>query len=127
VPDLLDNCAGIANADQLNTDAANTALNRPGADALGDACDDNISGDGYTNAQHITLGKDPTTYCAIMRADVDGDGVVTIVDLAKVAPFFGQNIPPAPERDKQTAASTITIVDLAKMAQVFTQHVTACP
>ena len=23
----------------MNTDAANTALNRPGADALGDACD----------------------------------------------------------------------------------------
>jgi hypothetical protein len=127
VPDVIDNCGGIANADQLNTDAANTALNRPGADAFGDACDDNISGDGYTNAQHIALGKDPTTYCAIMRADVDGDGVVSILDLTKVAQYFTQSVPPAPERYGQDADKKISILDLTRMAQVFTQHVTACP
>jgi hypothetical protein len=115
------------NPDQKNTDAANTALNLPGADRLGDACDDNISGDGYTNAQHVAIGKDPTNYCAIMRADVDSDGVVTTVDLAKVGPFFGQAVPPAPERDQQTAKTTITTVDLAKMALSFGRHVTGCP
>jgi hypothetical protein len=127
VPDVIDNCGGIANADQLNTAAANTALDRPGADAFGDACDDNISGDGYTNAQHIALGKDPTTYCAIMRADVDGDGAVSILDLTKVAQYFTQSVPPAPERYGQDADKKISILDLTRMAQVFTQHVTACP
>jgi Subtilase family len=122
-----DNCPKNRNKDQLNTDAANTALNRPGADALGDACDDNISGDGYTNAQHIALGKNPATFCKIMRADVDGDGQVSILDLAKVAVYFTQTVPPAPERYKQDADNQISILDLTKMAQVFTQHVTACP
>jgi Thrombospondin type 3 repeat len=96
-------CPGIANADQLNTDAANTALNRPGADPFGDVCDGDIDGDGYTNAQEIALGKDPALYCPIMRADVDGDGAVSILDLTKAAQYFAQSVPPAPERYKQDA------------------------
>jgi hypothetical protein len=127
VPDVIDNCRFVFNPDQLNTDAANTALNRPGADALGDACDDDIDGDGYTNAQEAALGKDAAAYCDVTRADVDGDGVVSILDLAKVAQYFAQPVPPAPERYKQDADSVISILDLTRMAQVFTQHVTACP
>jgi hypothetical protein len=129
VPDLADNCPIVPNANQLNTDAANTALNRPGADALGDACDDDKDGDGYTAAQEaaVTGGKNDLVYCQIMRADVDNDGTVSILDLAKVAVYFTQTVPPAPERYKQDADSTISILDLTKMAEVFTQHVTACP
>ncbi len=127
IPDLIDNCRFVSNPTQLNTDAANTAANRPGADALGDACDDSISGDGYTNAQHTALGKDPAVYCTIMRADVDGDGHVSILDLAKAAAYFTQTVPPAPERYKQDADNKISILDLTRMAQVFTQHVNACP
>jgi hypothetical protein len=127
VPDFLDNCPGIANADQLNTDAANTALNRPGADPFGDVCDGDIDGDGYTKAQEIALAKNSAVYCPIMRADVDGDGAVSILDLAKVAVYFTQTVPPALERYKQDADNKISILDLTRMAQVFTQHVTACP
>jgi hypothetical protein len=127
VPDSLDNCPGIANADQLNTDAANTALNRPGADPFGDPCDGDIDGDGYTNVQEIALGKDPAAYCPIMRADVDGDGVISILDLAKVAQYFAQSVPPAPDRYRQDADFVISILDLTRMSQVFTKHVTACP
>ena len=58
-PDNGDNCPGIANNDQNNTDAANTNANRPGADALGDACDDDIDGDGYTNTQETALITGP--------------------------------------------------------------------
>jgi alpha-tubulin suppressor-like RCC1 family protein len=122
-----DNCLLTPNADQLNTDAANTALNRPGADALGDACDDDISGDGYGNVKKAALGKNLLIYCPIMRADVDGDGAVSILDLAKVAQYFTQSVPPAPERYKQDADNQISILDLTRMAQVFTQHVSACP
>ncbi len=102
---------------------------RPGADSLGDACDDDKDGDGYTAAQEaaVTGGKNDLAYCQIMRADVDNDGAVSILDLAKVAVYFTQTVPPAPERYKQDKDSQISILDLTRMAQVFTQHVTACP
>ena len=122
-----DNCPANANAGQTNTDAANTAANRPGADTVGDACDDDSDGDGYLNTQEIALGNNPASYCSIMRADVDGDGQVSILDLAKVAVYFTQAAPPAPERYKQDADSKISILDLTRMAQVFTQPVSACP
>ncbi len=123
-----DNCVLAANADQLNTDAANPAANRPGADALGDACDDEIDGDGYTDDQETAapLTEDPLTYCSIMRADVDGDGAVSILDITKVALYFTQSIPPAPERYSQDADAAISILDLTRMANVFTQPVSAC-
>jgi hypothetical protein len=122
-----DNCAKVANTNQLNTDAANTAANRPGADTLGNACDDDSDGDGYTNTQETTVGENPLTYCIIMRADVDGDGTVSILDLAKVAGKFAQSVPPAPERYRQDADNAISILDLADMAAVFTKPVSACP
>ena len=127
VCDTHDNCWSALNADQRNTDAGSTALNRPGTDPLGDACDDEMSGDGYTNDQHVVLGKDPATYCSIMRADVDGDGAVSILDLSRVAQKFGQAVPPASERLRQDADYVISILDLSKMAQKFTQPVTTCP
>jgi hypothetical protein len=86
--------------------------------------------DGYSDTQIIGLGKDPFTYCPIMRADLDGDGTVTIVDLSNEASVFLQSIPPAPARDAQGPPpfdTTITIIDLSKMAGVFLQQVTACP
>lgn len=127
IPDVTDNCRFVFNPDQLNTDAANTAANRPGADGLGDVCDPDIAGDGYTNVQHTAIGKNPALYCPIMRADVDGDGAVSILDLTKVAHWFTQSVPPAPERYKQDADSQISILDLTRMAQVFIQSVSSCP
>jgi hypothetical protein len=127
VLNAMDNCPHTPNEDQLNTDAANTALNRPGADALGDVCDPDISGDGYGNIAKAALGKNLLIYCPIMRADIDGDGAVSILDLATVAQKFGQAIPPAPERYAQDADSSLSILDLARMASVFGQSVTACP
>ena len=129
VPDAIDNCVAMANPVQLNTDAANTAANRPGTDGLGDACDGDIDGDGYTNAQETALvpGKNPNIYCDIMRADVDGDHAVTILDMTVVAGQFLTNVPPAPERLKQDADNAITILDLTAMANLFLNNVSACP
>jgi subtilisin family serine protease len=121
-----DNCPSARNAGQENVDAGNTALNRAGADGLGDACDDDIDGDGYTNAQEAALGKDAAAYCAAMRADVDADGVVTILDLSRAAVKFGQSMPPAPVRLGQDADSTISILDLSRMANVFGGSVSSC-
>ena len=130
MPDSGDNCPGIANPGQQNTDAANTNANRPGADAFGDACDDDIDGDGYTNAQEAAViggPENPAAYCQIMRADVDVDGAVSVLDLTKVAQWFTKSIPPAPDRYRQDADNLISILDLTKMAQVFIQNVSACP
>ena len=129
IPDTTDNCPTVANPSQVNADAANTAANRPGADAFGDACDGDIDGDGYSNAQEAALvpGKNPNAYCDIMRADVDSDRAVTILDMTLVAGQFLANVPPAPERLKQDADNAITILDLTKMANLFLEHVSACP
>ena len=72
------------------------------------------------------MGYDPLSYCRIMRADLDGDHVVSILDLTIVANFFAQQIPPAPERRNQDNGMSISILDLTLMAQVFTQSITLC-
>ncbi len=126
VPDSADNCPAVANSNQLNTDAGNTSGNLPGTDLFGDACDDDSDGDGYTNVQEGAISEDPSSYCGTMRADVDGDGSVSILDLTKVAQKFAQAIPPAPERYGQDADFQISILDLTRMATVFTQSVTDC-
>ena len=124
-----DNCANVANADQLNTDAANTGVNRPGADALGDACERRYRRRRLHRRQETALlpAKNSNIYCDIMRADVDGDHAVTILDMTVLAGQFLDQVPPAPERHKQDADNAITILDLTKMANLFLKNVSACP
>lgn len=127
IPAYADNCPTVYNPDQTNTDGNNAALGRSGQDALGDACDPDISGDGYGNAAKQALGKNLLVYCPIIRADVDGDGTVSILDLARDALKFGQTVTQATERLNQDADNVISILDLAKMASVFGKPVTQCP
>jgi hypothetical protein len=54
-----DNCPGVANDDQANLDE----------DSLGDACDDDIDGDGVSNASEQARGTNPRD------PDSDNDGV----------------------------------------------------
>ncbi len=126
VADSVDNCAITSNQSQLNVDGGNTAANHPGTDSLGDACDDDTDGDGYTNAQEAALSENPASYCAIMRADVDGDGAVSILDLSRDAQKFGQSVPPAGDRLRQDADFVISILDLSKQASVFGKPVSLC-
>jgi len=83
--------------------------------------------DGYSDAAEVALGKDPNAYCGVMRADVDADGVVSILDLSRVARWFGQSAPPAPGRYLQDGDSVISILDLVRMARYFLQNVSVCP
>ena len=88
-------------------------------------------GDGYPDALEITLGKNPNVYCPVMRADVDGDGVVSILDLRAAAQVFGRSVPPAPSRYDQGAPSvrdgSVNILDLSMMGFQFAKHVSSCP
>jgi hypothetical protein len=83
-------------------------------------------GDGYSDVRENGMGEDPGAYCAIMRADVDDDESVSILDLTLVAGRFTDAIPPAPARYNQDIDLLISILDLTKMANVFTQPVTDC-
>ncbi len=85
------------------------------------------SGDGYTDAQHVALGKDPFLYCTIMRGDIDGNGRVNIIDLSNIALYYNQTIPPAPARRDQNADGRINILDLSIPAGVYNKAPTACP
>lgn len=94
------------------------------------ACTDDSDCDGYTDAQEIALGTNPFSYCQIMRADVNGNGMVNILDLSVVAGVYGQTVPPAPARYDQGPPpfdGIINILDLAKMASVYQKPVTQCP
>ncbi len=90
-------------------------------------CSSDWDCDGYTDFQEADLGHDPLTYCATMRADVDGDHVVSILDLSYAARNFGQLVPPAPARADQDGDNAISILDLSRQANVFSQNVAGCP
>ena len=100
---------------------ANTMTSAPLAGCL------DTDGDGYPNGLEISMGKNPNVYCPIMRADVNGDGTVNIFDLANIAQYYGQTIPPAPPRLNQNGDTTLNIFDLALTAQQYGKVVTGCP
>lgn len=127
IGDSSDNCPTVYNPAQTNTDEFNYLTNRPGSDGLGDACDSDISGDGYGNVAKTALGKNLLVYCPIMRADVNTSGKVQLSDLIILGGLYGQDVPPAPARDDQTADNKITLADLIVMTAVYGQSVSACP
>ena len=80
VPDALDNCTLVANANQRDTDG----------DGYGNACDADLNNDGAINAVDLGLLKDRFFDTGNLDADFNGDGVVNSVDLGVMkASFFG--------------------------------------
>jgi hypothetical protein len=83
--------------------------------------------DGYTDAQEVTLGKNPLTYCATMRADINGSGSVNLLDLSALAQVFNQTVPPASARLDQNGDGKINLLDISTVAKVFNASVASCP
>jgi hypothetical protein len=63
-------------------------------------------GDGYDDATEIQLGEDPSYYCKVMRADVNGDQRVSVLDLSLVGSHFLETV----SRRRLGLTKTATIV-----------------
>lgn len=85
------------------------------------------SGDGGATKTARPARKTPSGPCTIARADIDGDGTVSIFDLTKVSARYGEKIPPAPPELDQDGDGAITILDLNLVTSVFVRQVNDCP
>lgn len=79
VPDSRDNCVGVANKEQQDTDG----------DGFGNACDADLNNDGFTNALDTAafrsqLGKRG------LPGDLNGDGIVNALDTARFSKLLGK-------------------------------------
>jgi hypothetical protein len=96
-----DNCRFTANTNQADLDG----------DGSGDACDDDIDGDGLSNAAEAALGTSPTS------VDTDGDGYrdgadacpVTAGQKADGCPVTPPPPPPPPPPAPDTTAPSLTL------------------
>jgi hypothetical protein len=85
--------------------------------------------DFYSDAQEVAIGKNPTVYCGIMAADIDMDGVVTGLDLNRIAKVYlkqsGQvGFDPRSDINRD---GVINGLDLNMVAKYFLRPVTQCP
>ena len=86
-------------------------------------------GDGYPDGVETALGENASTYCATIRADVNGDGKVNLTDLILLAGWYNHGEPPAPSRYDQNVPSDskITLSDLILVAGQYPKQVSTCP
>ena len=89
-----DNCPNTNSVDQTDTDG----------DGKGDACDDDIDGDGLPNSAETAIGTDPK------KVDTDGDGVNDKADQCplQAGSANGCNPPPLPPADKTAPIITVS-------------------
>jgi hypothetical protein len=85
------------------------------------------SGASASPTRRAVVRKTPSAPCAIARADVDGDGAVSIFDVNKVTSHVGETVPPAPPELDQDGDGAITVLDLNLVTGVFVHNVDECP
>jgi hypothetical protein len=113
IPQFSDNCPNVANANQLNTDAAPIVtagiqddITRPNGDGLGDACDADKDNDGFANTDEANLGPagpshglcpSATVATDPLKLDTDGDRVTDRAEcLMGYDPANAASKPPVP-------------------------------
>ena len=90
-------------------------------------CPGDYDCDGYTDATEVAMGKDPFTFCATMRADLNMDGTVNGLDLNMLTKRFLKTVPPAPARVDLNADNVINGLDLNVLGKRFLHSVQECP
>ena len=81
--------------------------------------------DGYNDLREGQLSENAAAFCAIMRADLNGDGVVNSLDQGRYASQFF--LVPKPARPDQNGDGVLNSLDQGLMASKFNQNVAACP
>ena len=129
-------CDGLSNADE-STAGTNPLVADSDSDGLSDGLEvhtfhtnplvADTDGDGYPDGLEVALGKNPLTYCATMRADLNDDGNVAATDLVTFAAAFGKTVPPADPRADQNGDAAITTQDLVLFGSAFGHSVSGCP
>ncbi len=79
MPDSLDNCTTLANANQIDTNG----------DGYGNACDADFDNNGIVNFADLAYIK-AHFGTNDANADLDGNGIVNFADLAIVKSLFGK-------------------------------------
>jgi hypothetical protein len=131
--------SGVGGADLVLGLAGNDTFNS--IDFL-DTCDDwgsdtyincgtilpaDSDGDGHSDADELQEQGNPDSYCAIVRADLDSDASVSVLDLTRIAGNFGKETPPADPRLDQDNDWRVSVLDLTVVAGNFGKPVAACP
>jgi len=101
IPDNLDNCIEVPNADQRDTDG----------DGYGNRCDGDLNNDGMVNAVDLGLLKQ-VFITADPDADFNGDGIVNSLDLGLFKKMY--NKPPGPSATE----GAITIISISETTTV---------
>lgn len=81
-------------------------------------------GDGYNDGLELALGQHPWSNCKTMRADINGDGIVNVGDIGKIAQNFGVRPPQA--RLDQNNDRVINIGDRGLASTQFGKSVLTC-
>jgi hypothetical protein len=82
-------------------------------------------GDGYNDAREGHLAENAASYCAIMRADVIGDGVINSADQLRLVTFY--TTLPVVQRLDQNGNNKIESGDQLLMRLNFGKNVGMCP
>jgi hypothetical protein len=111
VPDVMDNCINVPNADQADFDA----------DGIGNACDADVNNDGIVNALDLAILRANFGRQAAL-GDLNGDGVVNALDLALMRRSLGRppgpsglsRVAPTPDGRRVPTAENLQLLRLAE-------------
>lgn len=109
IADYLDNCPATANTDQADLDGDNQ----------GDACDDDIDGDGIPNTVEQTYGLDPRDD-SDAAGDLDGDGLSNLQEFNNCAAIAT----PVISCDALTTDSVAPVITVADLRLPQTAYLT---